>query len=313
MNHLPPAPFIVGADRSGTTLLQAMLDAHPDLAIPPETYWLPEVIPACRATPEAHEAFVRFVEQRTRWPLFGLTTEQLRMAVFAVQPFDVVEAMRAVYRLYAQLTGKPRWGDKTPRYLIRLPLVTRLFPEAHIIHVIRDGRDQALSILAAPWGPQTVPEAAKRWHNEVRWARWAGQQVRHYQEVRYEALVSMPEQVLRDICRYIDLPWHPQMLEYPSYSRAANNAAYLNLTQNPLLRSAPQPKIGRWRTEMADADIRQYEAEAGNLLDELGYPLGRPVGPPTRLRWRLTATLRQLRWQLRWQLRQSRSGLSGSV
>ena len=302
---LPPAPFIVGADRSGTTLLQAMLDAHPDLAMPPETYWLLEAASFAanrdhQAPEQPGEAFVSFIMQQPRWRLFGLAEDVVRQAVAEVQPFDLAEAMRTVYRLYARQAGKERWGDKSPRYLMQLPTLANLFSEAHFIHLIRDGRDQALSILKAPWGPQTLPDAAKRWRRELRWARWTGRRTPHYLEIRYEDLVLNPEEVLRRVCDYIALPWHSQMLDYPAHSQAANNSGYLALTLNPRLRLAPQPQnTGRWRSEMTAGDVRCYEAIAGDLLVELGYELSTPVGPVTRLWWRGRAALRRARWHLR--------------
>lgn len=296
---MPPIPFIVGADRSGTTLLQAMLDAHPDLAIPPETYWLPEVVGVCEESRVPHAAFVRFVEQQPRWPLFGLESKDLQEVVFAVQPFDLTAAMRAVYQLYAHRAGKTRWGDKTPRYLIHLPMLVHLFPEAHFIHIVRDGRDQALSIMAAPWGPSTLPHAAQRWRNELQWARWTSGRVPHYLEIRYEDLVSSPEDILRRICHFIDLPWHPQMLDYPTSSQVAGNAAYLIMTNNLRVREAPHVQIGRWRTEMSDEDVDRFEAMAGDLLVTLGYDLSKPATPQMWMGWKIAAAMRHLRWRMR--------------
>jgi hypothetical protein len=135
---LVPSPFIVGADRSGTTLLQAMLDAHPDLAIPPETYWLPGVVRACERSADPHGNFTIYIKQQKRWSLLNLTSDALQTAVFAVEPFDLAEAMRAVYRLYAKHAGKQRWGDKTPYYLMHIPMVAHLFPEAHFMLQLGD-------------------------------------------------------------------------------------------------------------------------------------------------------------------------------
>ncbi|MDX9952960.1 MAG: sulfotransferase [Anaerolineae bacterium] len=294
-----PAPFIVGADRSGTTLLQAMLDAHPDLAVLPETYWLSGALTICRHSAEPHADFIRFVEQQERWSLLNLTHEALEAAVGAVQPFDLAAAMRAIYGLYARNAGKQRWGDKTPYYLMHLLPLARLFPEAHFIHVIRDGRDQALSILAVPWGPTTLPQAAQQWRKQLGWARWCARKVPHYIEVHYEELVSNPEQTLRRICAYLHLPWHPQMLEYPRYSQVATNAAYLALTHNPRVRERPQRRVERWRSEMKAEDCACFEALAGDLLRDLGYPLSVPPSRFVQAQWSMRTALRKTRWRLR--------------
>lgn len=295
-----PAPFIVGADRSGTTLLQAMLDAHPDLAIPPETYWLPDAIHLCQESTLPHQILSDFIVQQPRWPLFRLSEDMVRAAIQAVQPFDLAEALRSVYRLFAQQAGKTRWGDKTPHYLMHLPILSHLFPEARFIHLVRDGRDQALSILDTAWGPKTLVGAAQRWQQEVRWARWSARTVPHYLEIRYEQLVSNPEPVLRKVCKFIDLAWHPQILDYTTQSQVAQNTDYLALTHNPLVREPLQlQRIGRWRTEMTAEDVCQYEAIAGDLLEELGYDLITQICLHIRLHWQMVKAWQQTRWYLR--------------
>ena len=109
----PPAPFVVGVGRSGTTLLRLMLDAHPELAIPPETHFVPELIErgARRPTPRAR----RRDRRRRRWGDFGLDADELR------EPGRRARAARRRRRCCAPSTastpsaqGKPRWGDKTP-------------------------------------------------------------------------------------------------------------------------------------------------------------------------------------------------------
>src|SRR5947207_10054330 len=77
----PPAPFVVGVPRSGTTLVRLMLDAHPDLAIPPETHFLPKLIRLVQEADEAEDAraaALEFITTHRRWPDFGLEADDLR-------------------------------------------------------------------------------------------------------------------------------------------------------------------------------------------------------------------------------------------
>src|SRR5438552_14137884 len=108
----PPAPFVVGVARSGTTLLRVMLDAHPDLAIPHETHFLPSVL-ALGSDASRSEVF-RVVAGCETWPDLALDAGDYRGAIETIDPFDAGEALRAFYRLYAARFGKTRWGDKTP-------------------------------------------------------------------------------------------------------------------------------------------------------------------------------------------------------
>ena len=126
-----PAPFIVGVGRSGTTLLRMMLDAHPQLAIPPETHFIPEAADACRTGGEqSRDAFVNTLLSSRFWTDFQLDPDEFRKGINALAPFDVGAGLRVFYRLYAGRFGKTRWGDKTPTYLTQMQLIAQLLPEA---------------------------------------------------------------------------------------------------------------------------------------------------------------------------------------
>ena len=187
------------------------------------------------------------------------------------------EAIAAIFAAYASERGKPRWGDKTPLYMQHLPLLERLFPTACFIHLIRDGRDAALSFLAVPpgimtkgWGyPRDARGFACQWATEVRAARALGARVgaARYHEVRYETLVADPEAELRHVCRLAALVYDPEMLGYVGQTDSARKEHQQRLNE------PPRVGVRDWRTEMAPADVTAFEAVAGDLLDELGYPV----------------------------------------
>src|SRR5882724_1529126 len=97
-----PMLFGVGSGRSGTTLLRMMLDSHPELAVPPETHFIPEVARACRLATDPARHFVDAIVGHERWLDFGLDGDRLRERVAEIQPFDLGEALRAFYQLYAE-------------------------------------------------------------------------------------------------------------------------------------------------------------------------------------------------------------------
>src|SRR3954454_2013220 len=108
-----PAPFVVGIARSGTTLLRLMLDAHPELAIPPETHFLPQVVRAERNGADT-DGLIGVITEHRRWPDFGLDEGELRARAGDSGASGV---LRAFYGLYAEKEGKPRWGDKSTNYV----------------------------------------------------------------------------------------------------------------------------------------------------------------------------------------------------
>lgn len=287
-----PAPFIVGVGRSGTTLLRLMLDAHPELAIPSETHFLAYV--ARHAEQLDRDRLVDTLTRSATWPNMAVDAAALARAVDAVQPFSVAGGIRAFYRLYASQLGKPRWGDKTPPYRSSMLDIERLLPEARFIHVVRDGRDAALSYRGLWFGPGDDIEAQARfWVEQIGRARAQAATLRHYLEVRYEVLVMEPQGELRRIADYLELPFHPSMLEYhrsadarlaemtqpfsPPGAPPVDLGRFLSIHER--VKTAPDPRrIARWRDEMPDADRERYEAIAGPLLAELGYETGRAGG-----------------------------------
>jgi hypothetical protein len=254
--------------RSGTTLLRVMLDRHSQLAVPDETYFVPQLADRHLRRVEA-ETFLDDVQRVVEW---DLPLDRLRARVRDGMP--VGEAIGAVYALYAEEQGKPRWGDKTPMYMQNLRLLDRLFPDARYIHLIRDGRDAALSFLAMPNGimtetwmqPSSAADFACQWRTEVAAARSLGRRVgSRYLEVRYEDVVEDAEVVLRRVCTFAGLEYEPAMADY------AGNVDVSAKPHQQRLLQPPTRGVRDWRAQMSAADVTAFERVAGDLLRELGY------------------------------------------
>jgi hypothetical protein len=288
-----PMPVIVGAPRSGTTLLRFMMDAHPELAIPPETGFLAlaqSLTESCGV--DTQRAFLATITAHPpdapAWRDFGIDVDDFRTALATIEPFCVAEGFRTFYRLYAARFGKPRWGDKTPLYCLHMPAIARVLPEAHFIHLIRDGRDVALSLRPMWFAPGRQTEVlASYWKDCVTTARRAGAGCAHYLEVRFEDLVREPAHVLQGICAFIDLDFSPQMLRYHARvperlqehreRRRVDGSVLIShsmrLQQQALTTRPPQEsRIGSWKEIMSSDEQGRFEAIAGTLLSELGYP-----------------------------------------
>ena len=282
----PPMPVILGAPRSGTTLLRLMLDANPELAIGPETGFLP-ALGALREGSNARERVYSIVTNSPSWVDFGIDKQDFQNALTAIEPFSVSEACRCFYRLYASKFGKRRYGDKTPIYSFHIPSIDALLPEAHFVHLIRDGRDVALSLRTMWFSPGSdMQTQAESWAKYVRSARRTGAKCKRYIEVHYEHLILDTENVLKNICEFLNLPYHPCMLDYHLHARARldehqgrrfSDGTVLTkeqrLQQQSRAMTAPQADlISRWKAEMTEEEKRSFMRSAGHLLEELGYP-----------------------------------------
>lgn len=265
-----------------------MLDSHPELAMPPETGFIPEMIEAARADGATPETVLEAVASHRKWGDFQMAQDELMERWRGIEPLRARPVVRAFYELYAEGQRKPRWGDKTPGYTMHIAQISRVLPEARFIHLIRDGRAVTHSRKTTlALHPVEMERLAKRWRHRVRRARRAGSNVEYYLEIRYERLVHEPEEVLRLVCDFIELPWDPEMLDYhersgerlaeldrdvPAWKGRPHRTAESRLglheqTTKPL----DATRIDRWRDEMSPEDLATFEREAGDLLVELGY------------------------------------------
>src|SRR4029077_16222852 len=144
---MAPPVIVLGVGRSGTTLLRVMLDRSSEIAIPYESFFV---------TPLAHRHGTQphiddFVDDLGRfYQLYewGISPEEVRPRLH--EGMTTGEAIAAVFEVYAEHEGKPRWGDKTPLYMQHLPLLEGLFPDALWVHLVRDGRKDDLSVHTLP-------------------------------------------------------------------------------------------------------------------------------------------------------------------
>lgn len=265
-------PVIVGVPRSGTTLLRFMLNAHCQLAIPPENGFIgARILPLLfRNSPQAwHDR----LSGHPDWNAFGVSADAYLTALKDLPRVSAQDALRTFYRLHASTLGKTRWGDKTPKYTDRMWAVERLLPEARFIHIIRDGRDVALSLRRTNFSPgNDIRTLALFWRRMIAKCRRSAGKRNAYMEVRYDAVVRDPETELRKICDFIDISYDPNMLLYWTRTKEDLAAECLFVENGHLLLSPPDmERSGNWRLAMSPQEQREFLRYAGSLLAELGF------------------------------------------
>ncbi|MEJ3749871.1 sulfotransferase [Actinomycetes bacterium KLBMP 9797] len=296
-------PVIVcGCPRSGTTLLQLMLHAHPRLAIPPETRFVLEAYRHRRAfgdldAPDRRRALAGWIVDRpeTRFADLGLDADEVRAAIVA-GPGTLGSALGAVFQAYARRFGKPRWGDKRPAYVTNVAVLARLFPDAQFVHIVRDGRDCVASLKRMPWHRGGVYQGVAAWARAVDHGRWAARVLgpSAYHELRYESLVANPEKELRALCGYLGEEFDPAMCD-PAAQASVAVPGYK--TWHARTHGAVgADRVGRWAGALEPWELGLCEAVLGDRLRACGYELAGAPPPPLahRLRYARVAARHQL-------------------
>ena len=273
--------FIVGSGHCGTTLLRAMLEAHPGVHIPPENPLGGVVRDYRRYSRLPWNAVLRVtlggLAFRHRWELFGLPLGPLVGKLNALPPVDrnLATVLDALYRAHTA-QYKPsaeRWGDKTPGNVFALDALRAVFPDLRVIHMLRDGRDVVRSYMIATRGDVggNLPGAAGRWLRAVHAGRAFGARYPGlYLEVRYEELVHDPNATSQRVATFLGIELHERMLRHHELDLPLDDIkgfAHLDGVRGPVHKTA----IGRWRTTFDAAQITELHRLMGPTLEELGY------------------------------------------
>jgi hypothetical protein len=258
-----PAPLPV--------LLGVMFDSNPELAVPLETYFPVEPKPVW-LDPQGTLQADRVVEafQKKQWfRKLPLSPGSFGAEVHAAGPVTYPDVIRCFFRVYAEAQGKPRCGNKTPRHVIYIPQLARMFPEARFIHIVRDGRDVGLSLLDVDDDMPDLHAAARFWRDRVTKARADGETLgtARYIEVRYEDLLDDPEGELRRLCSFVDLPYDEAMLRY--YERIPTMV--IGAGEHRKLSKPPTKGLRDWRTVLSADEAVAFDAIAGDALASFGY------------------------------------------
>ena len=281
--------FIVACPRSGTTLLQLMLHAHPRIAIPPENRFFLDVYRDRAMFGDLRNATARaaVADRILSWERFA----DLKVAPQVVRekiidgPPTVGSALGIVFREYAALYGKPRWGDKRPAYLYHLPTLLRLFPDAQIIHIVRDGRDCVASIQSMPWWQTGEVGAVTAWLQSMDLARRARARLRpdQFYEVQYEHLVADPRRELEGICGFLGETFAEEMLE--PHALAGTAVPDYKTWHARTHGSVDSTSVNTWSERLASWQLGALELLGRRALRRYGYPLAGAGAPhPQQLR-----------------------------
>ncbi len=281
--------FIVGCERSGTTLLQTLLDAHPNIAIPPESHIFHRFAQVFDSYKDLQrtdnlERFVTLLLEDhwiQRWDL-NISVQDF---CAGLKTRTITGCIDHLFHCYLQKVNKCRWAEKTPLHVMYLPRILEFFPQAKFIHLIRDGRDMAESMRRMWFGPTSIYGIAQRWRTRVG-AFYDFKSQMHpnqYLELRYEDLVSEPDKYLAILCEFLEEPPiqigdHVPDTHLKDFYANHNKAGTYHKS---LLNQISTKKIGIYRTVLTAREIEIFEYVAQSLLRVYGYSMETsvPIGP----------------------------------
>lgn len=276
MQH--PPFFVIGASRSGTTLLRLMLNAHSMIAVPHETNFFSETVPLAvlRAWPEAAmepEAFDHMIDRwlnRCSYSFKPVGIDRVRRSITEAAP-NVADAYRRAMALWAQHYGKQCWGEKTPEHLYYVDFIASMFPKARFVYIVRDPRAvvrsmnaieffSADSVINAYNWKQAATEGWQLFQNHV--------PVRRRLLLHYESLVQHPEETLRALCDFLEVSYEPDML---SFYQLPDSVFPENVRTPNIQRPINAESLDKWRNELSDRQVASVEAVCREPMGRFGY------------------------------------------
>jgi hypothetical protein len=277
--------FIVGVPRSGTTLLAALFAAHSKLSCGPETHFfrkLPisnlEPLIDAATWPEQAVEFIcsithnSFAEsKKTRLiDKFQIDKKQVEEYLKSKPP-SIANVLASVTESNMLARKKNRWVEKTPDHIEYVHLIRKYFPRSPIIRIIRDPRDNALSLVKMPWGPATIPEALFYWKRLDDSSKVFFQEDPLSYTILYEDLLLSLKEQLGKLCNFIGEEFEEGMLDTSQTGKQLNsrNVPWKEMASKPVDTS----KVSVWKREMTDSENRLAEAILGDRLKEYGYEM----------------------------------------
>jgi hypothetical protein len=281
--------FVVGAPRSGTTMLQQALNRHSQIAIPPETAFFTFL-------GRSHKG-QRLHLQRINEDLQITLPMPARRIACPEEGREWYQQLASLYLQRHQLQHVTHFGEKSPEHQRRLGRIRQLFPDARMVLLYRDGRDVALSLTRLPWMSSDL------YVNFALWLHYYRLQVRAQKDapgnlccVRYEDLVAKPQSELSRILDFLGLPHEPQVAGgcgnsagVPEWEYAWKGQALENITRS---------RVGTWRTQLSAEQTGILERWGGRALRSLGYELVTDGRHPLPLLFFPRVYWRALRWLL---------------
>ena len=263
MSSLSPI-FIVGTGRCGTSMLLKIINNFTSIAIPPESHFIPVFLKNLhKYEPLSNdENILRLLKDIKEFPYVRDWNKSfhfdIKKVAEQVKSRTFQGVLEAIYSEFARQKGKKRWGDKTPPYITCMSDLYSLFPTAKFLHIIRDGRDCALSVIRCNWGPKNIYKSALWWREsllkgqqELEYLRKVVPNIEKvYLEVKYEDILDNPGIELKRIFDFLQEPFDVEIIDK------------LKIRQDNKF---------KWKKRLSEREKQLFEQVAGDILRYYGY------------------------------------------
>lgn len=271
--------LMIGTQRSGSNLMRLMLNQVPTIVAPHPPHILQRLMPLMSTygdleNPAVFELLVddvcRLVEENPV-PWENVTLDRQDIASRCTQN-SLVAVFSAVYDVLAETRGAEEWCCKSLANVHYIPEINAYLPKAKYIYLYRDGRDVAVSFKKAVVGQKHFYHIGQEWAKAQRTALKMRQQfdASQFFSISYETLTGDPEQSLKDLCAFLEVDYHPSMLDFHQSSEAANTASSSSLWSN-VTKPVMNQNSKKFLTQATAEEVKIFELVAGDVLDALGY------------------------------------------
>ncbi|MGH2784708.1 MAG: sulfotransferase family protein [Actinomycetota bacterium] len=255
--------FLVGARRSGTNWLQRVVGAHPEIAlVPSETYLFSHGIKQLR--------------ERLHHGALGSTGTSFVYMDHREMVRTLRDLCDRVFLPFLEAApGRSLLAERTPDHVRCLDVIGEIYPDAAVVHIVRDGRDVARSLIGQAWrtAPGSIEKAAEEWRTSVEAGEAAGRSLARYRLVRYESLLADPRAQVEELYAWLGVDASEQAVS------AALIEAEAKFNEDP---GAPGIAAGKWRESFSHEDLSAFDSVAGETLARLGYDTTvEPGGSPS--------------------------------
>ncbi|MBW6459734.1 MAG: sulfotransferase [Bacteroidales bacterium] len=278
-----PFFFILGRPRSGTTLLRTLFDAHPNVQIPPECKFILDLYPKYGKKKSWSEkdlaGFYDDLVQQWRFDIWTIDLEGLKNDLISFTgeaPYSRI--CKVVYDHYRSFYEKDEmlwFGDKNPGYTIYTERLLKIFPDAKFIQILRDYRDNYVSVKDVDFElpvPSLVATKWKLFYKNVRRASLKNPD--RYITVRYEDLVDDPEKEMKTICAFLGIVYRPEMLEFYKKEDEIFKVypkEFITKYHANLVNKVNKSRSGIWKQKLSVKEVMLADLAVGRTAEEAGY------------------------------------------